>query len=112
MVECEPVVGGDGVVRGLLAHRPQAVVAVEVAAGVTERRQVLGEQRGVPGLLAGDLQPVAESGLGQSREAPGRVERDVDRVGWMSDYGQERTSREAADSRLAKTPVSTAPPAG
>jgi hypothetical protein len=65
-------------------------VGVEVAAGVTERRQLLGEQRGVLRLLAGDLQPLAVSSLGQAREAPGRVEREVDRVGWMSDFGPMR----------------------
>ncbi len=85
-----------------MGHRPQAVVRVEVAVGVAQAAQVLVEQREVQRLLA--RRPAASRGSRRAacREAPGRVQCQVDRVELdvrdrvdqrRSTFGRERRAR-------------------
>ncbi len=71
---------GD-VVRGFLAHAPQALVCRKVAVIVAQLlAQVVAQQAKVPGLLGGHAQPVQIELLGHVGKAPDGVQRQVDGV--------------------------------
>jgi hypothetical protein len=75
----------------------------EVAVGEAEAMQVIAQQREVQRLLAGDAGPVAVVGVGQSVEAPDRIERQVDRVQLdvRDRMDQRRAAFGGADAALA-----------
>ena len=67
-------------------------MGIEVAVVDAQLAQVIAQQREVQRLLLRHLPPVAVEGVGQAGEAPDRIERQIDRIGFDVRDGMQQCS--------------------